>query len=64
MMGLLCLQMAVFVQVTEAKGKDSDGDGTPDVGKHNKNIQSDVTMYSSLNIKLKNSLGGKRLISD
>ena len=46
MMGLLCLQMAVFVQVTEAKGKDSDGDGTPDVGKHNKNIQSDVTMYT------------------
>merc|ERR1712047_149131 len=31
MMGLLCLQMAVFVQVTEAKGKDSDGDGTPDI---------------------------------
>ena len=35
MMGLLCLQMAVFVQVTEAKGKDSDGDGISDVGKQN-----------------------------
>ena len=34
-MGLLCLQMAVFVEVAEAKGKDSDGDGTPDVGKGN-----------------------------
>ena len=33
MMGLLCLQMAAFVQVAEAGGKDSDGDGTPDVGK-------------------------------
>ena len=33
-LGLLCLQMAVFVEVTKAAGKDSDGDGTPDVGKN------------------------------
>ena len=32
-MGLLCLQMTTFVQVAQAAGKDSDGDGTPDVGK-------------------------------
>ena len=35
-LGLLCLQMASFVEVVEAKGRDSDGDGTPDVGKYKK----------------------------
>ena len=32
-LGLFCLSMAVFVDVAEASGRDSDGDGTPDVGK-------------------------------
>merc|ERR1739848_406844 len=30
-LGLFCLSMAVFVDVAEASGRDSDGDGTPDV---------------------------------
>merc|ERR1712141_854384 len=30
-LGLFCLSMAVFVDVAEAGGRDSDGDGTPDV---------------------------------
>merc|ERR1712154_559851 len=30
-LGLFCLSMAIFVDVAEAGGRDSDGDGTPDV---------------------------------
>merc|ERR1739848_754940 len=30
-LGLFCLSMAVFVDVAEASGRDSGGDGTPDV---------------------------------
>ena len=32
-MGIALFQMAVFIDTTEAKSRDSDGDGTPDVGK-------------------------------
>ena len=34
-MGIALFQMAVFIDTTEAKSRDSDGDGTPDVGKFN-----------------------------
>merc|ERR1712168_753741 len=30
-LALFCLSMAVFPEVTEASGRDSDGDGTPDI---------------------------------
>merc|ERR1712142_1406713 len=30
-MALFCLSMAVFPEVAEASGRDSDGDGTPDI---------------------------------
>merc|ERR1712241_81885 len=30
-LGLFCLSMAVFPEVAEASGRDSDGDGTPDI---------------------------------
>merc|ERR1712073_25309 len=30
-LSLFCLSMAVFPQVAEASGRDSDGDGTPDI---------------------------------
>ena len=32
-LSLFCLSMAVFPEVAQAGGRDSDGDGTPDVGK-------------------------------
>lgn len=32
-MGIALFQMAAFIDTTEAKSRDSDGDGTPDVGK-------------------------------
>ena len=32
-MGIALLQMAVFIENTEAKARDSDGDGISDVGK-------------------------------
>merc|ERR1712213_101301 len=31
LMGIALFQMAVFIDTTEAKSRDSDGDGTPDV---------------------------------
>ena len=34
-MGIALLQMAVFIENTEAKARDSDGDGISDVGKSN-----------------------------
>ena len=34
-MGIALLQMAVFIEKTEAKARDSDGDGISDVGKSN-----------------------------
>ena len=33
-LSLFCLSMAVFPEVAEASGRDSDGDGTPDIGKN------------------------------
>merc|ERR1712109_404154 len=30
-LSLFCLSMAVFPEVAEASGRDSDGDGTPDI---------------------------------
>merc|ERR1739842_135799 len=30
-LGIALLQMSVFIEVTEAKARDSDGDGTPDI---------------------------------
>ena len=32
-LGIALLQMSVFIEVTEAKARDSDGDGTPDIGR-------------------------------
>ncbi len=30
LLGIALLQVAVFIETTEAKGRDTDGDGTPD----------------------------------
>ena len=43
-MGIALFQMAVFIDTTEAKSRDSDGDGTPDVGK----LSRFFTTYSAV----------------
>ena len=37
-LGIALLQMSVFIEVTEAKARDSDGDGTPDIGRQTCNF--------------------------